>query len=79
MRFLHCDLQFYLVYSLVLKITPHCRKRARVQLITGKAEQGISLKRFCQNKGNKNNSVGLPINALLWRASLDIMSTIPFR
>ena len=26
---------------------------------------------------DKNSGIGLPINALLWRASLDILSTIP--
>ena len=27
--------------------------------------------------GSDNDGLGLPINALLWRASLDILSTIP--
>ena len=44
--------------------------------LTGKSEQGISL-RDVTELGSKSNGVGLPINALLWRASLDIMSTIP--
>jgi len=43
--------------------------------LTGKPEQGVSLSDigdlFSQSTG------GLPINALLWRASLDIVSTIP--
>ena len=45
-------------------------------MITGKSEQGISLKELA-NINPKNSSVGLPINALLWRASLDVVSTIP--
>ena len=45
-------------------------------IITGKAEQGVSLSDLVGLSG-KSNSLGLPINALLWRASLDIMSTIP--
>ena len=45
-------------------------------IITGRAEQGVSLKDI-SGIGNKNDGVGLPINALLWRASLDVVSTIP--
>ena len=45
-------------------------------ILTGKAEQGVSISDLVGLNG-KSNSVGLPINALLWRASLDIMSTIP--
>ena len=45
-------------------------------IITGRSEQGVSLKEFAK-LGAKNNGVGLPINALLWRASLDVVSTIP--
>ena len=41
---------------------------------TGRAEQGIKLADFTNTE---KNGVGLPINALLWRASLDIVSTIP--
>ena len=45
-------------------------------IVTGEEEQGVSLSDLAGLSG-KSNSVGLPINALLWRASLDIMSTIP--
>ena len=45
-------------------------------IVTGRAEQGVSLSDLAGLSG-KSNAVGLPINALLWRASLDIMSTIP--
>ena len=44
-------------------------------LITGKSEQGVSLEDLA-SIGN-NNGAALPINALLWRASLDIVSSIP--
>ena len=43
--------------------------------LTGKAEQGVSFSDFGKLMGS--NTGGLPINALLWRASLDIVSTIP--
>ncbi len=43
--------------------------------LTGRAEQGISLSDFGNIMGS--NTGGLPINALLWRASLDILSSIP--
>jgi len=41
--------------------------------LTGKSEQGLKLADFGPDKG----SAALPINALLWRASLDIASSIP--
>ena len=44
-------------------------------ILTGKAERGFSLTDFGSLMGS--NTGGLPINALLWRASLDIVSTIP--
>ena len=43
-------------------------------LITGKDTQGISLLELGETS---NSETGLPINALLWRASLDIASSIP--
>jgi hypothetical protein len=44
-------------------------------ILTGKSERGLSL----SDAGNffGSSTGGLPINALLWRASLDIVSTIP--
>ena len=51
-------------------------KKGPGSIITGREEQGLSLSDLSGFNG-KSNSVGLPINALLWRASLDIMSTIP--
>jgi hypothetical protein len=43
--------------------------------LTGRAQQGLSLSDFGNLMGS--NTGGLPINALLWRASLDIVSSIP--
>ena len=43
-------------------------------IITGSAEQGVSVK---DSIFRKENGAGLPINALLWRASLDIASSLP--
>ncbi|MGB1528773.1 MAG: DUF3576 domain-containing protein [Candidatus Puniceispirillaceae bacterium] len=56
--------------------TSSTTKKGPGSIVTGRAEQGISLKDIA-GISNQSNSVGLPINALLWRASLDIMSTIP--
>ena len=52
------------------------RKNGPGSFITGKSEQGISLSEIAGIK-DKNSGIGLPINALLWRAALDILSTIP--
>mgnify|MGYP001458802803 CR=1 FL=1 len=52
------------------------RKNGPGSFITGKSEQGISLSEIAGIR-DKNSGIGLPINALLWRASLDILSTIP--
>ena len=43
--------------------------------ITGKSEQGLSLKDLAGLSGQTD--AALPINALLWRAALAIVSTIP--
>ena len=45
-------------------------------ILTGKDEQGLSLSDI-SNIGGNSKTVGLPINALLWRSSLDIVATIP--
>ena len=42
-------------------------------ILTGRDEQGLKLSDFTGG----DSSVGLPINALLWRASLDVASSIP--
>jgi len=41
--------------------------------ITGNSEQGLKITDF----GSEKNNAAMPINALLWRASLDIASSIP--
>ena len=43
--------------------------------ITGRAESGVSLSDLAGMSGKE--SVGIPVNALLWRASLDIVSILP--
>ena len=45
-------------------------------ILTGKDERGLSLSDI-SNIGENDKIVGLPINALLWRSSLDIVATIP--
>ena len=44
--------------------------------ISGSSEQGINLTELMSRK---ENGAGLPINALLWRASIDIASTLPLQ
>ena len=56
--------------------TSSTTKKGPGSIVTGRAEQGVNLGDLAGLSG-KGNAVGLPINALLWRASLDIMSTIP--
>ena len=56
--------------------TPPTTNKGPGSIVTGRAEQGVSLSDLGGLRG-KSNSVGLPINALLWRASLDVLSTIP--
>ena len=43
--------------------------------ITGKSTAGMSLSSISQT--SKNELGGIPVNALLWRASLDIASILP--
>ena len=75
-------MRFFLILSLFFGLnacsgtTTSSEKKGPGSILTGRAEQGISLKDIA-GIGNNSNSVGLPINALLWRASLDVMSTIP--
>ena len=56
--------------------TPPTTKKGPGSILTGREEQGVSLSDLAKLNG-KSNSVGLPINALLWRATLDVVSTIP--
>lgn len=43
--------------------------------ITGRDKQGITLSDLSGT--SKSKSIGIPVNALLWRASLDIASILP--
>jgi hypothetical protein len=43
-------------------------------IITGSTEQGLSLR---DAMSKKQSGAGLPINALLWRSSIDIASSLP--
>ena len=52
------------------------KKEGPGSIITGRAEQGVSLSDL-MGQNAQNNGTGIPINALLWRASLDVVSTIP--
>ena len=52
------------------------KKEGPGSIITGRAEQGVSLSDL-MGQNAQNNGTGLPINARLWRASLDVVSTIP--
>jgi len=45
-------------------------------ILTGKSEQGVSLSDITGGGGHDSNA-GLPVNALLWRAALDITSVLP--
>lgn len=74
-------MRFFLIPSLILSLvacsgTAPTPEKGPGSIVTGRAEQGVSLSDLSGLTG-KSDSVGLPINALLWRASLDIMSTIP--
>ena len=59
-----------------VKQTPQQKtKKVLVLSITGRSEQGITLSDITGT--SKNKSFGIPVNALLWRASLDIASILP--
>ena len=51
------------------------KKHKDGSFLTGRSETGITLEDISRTS-NKSSS-GIPVNALLWRASLDIVSTIP--
>ena len=74
MRFLL--IPFLLLALIACSGTAPTAEKGPGSIITGRTEQGVSLSDL-SGLGGKSKSVGLPINALLWRASLDIMSTIP--
>lgn len=51
------------------------KKHKDGSFLTGRSETGITLEDISR-KSNKRSS-GIPVNALLWRASLDIASILP--
>ena len=51
------------------------KKEPGGSFITGRSEPGVTLDDL--TGVSKNKSVGIPVNALLWRASLDIASILP--
>ena len=55
--------------------TPPPAEEGPGSIITGRSEQGLKLSDFAGL--GADNGAGLPINALLWRASLDIVATVP--
>ena len=74
-------MRFFVILMILIGLAACSRPTSTAEkgpgsILTGRAEQGVSLRDLTGLSG-KSNSVGLPINALLWRASLDIMSTIP--
>ena len=59
-----------------LKTTPVDESEGPISVITGKPNaDGIKLQDLI--KDNKPSGDGLPVNALLWRAALDIASFVP--
>ena len=75
-RILSCSLCTALLLSSCsgLKITPAEEPEEPVSIITGKSG-GTKLSDFGSNDASSGD--GLPVNALLWRAALDIASFVP--
>ena len=74
-------MRFFLIISVFLGLnacsgTTPTAEKGPGSIFTGRAEQGITMQDIA-GLSDSNSGVGLPINALLWRASLDVMSTIP--
>ena len=57
--------------------TPEPEKKGPGSILTGTSEQGLSLSELSGLGKAGGSGVGLPVNALLWRASLDIVASIP--
>ena len=55
--------------------TSSTKKEPGGSFITGRSEPGVTLSDLTGN--SRNEFAGIPINALLWRASLDIASILP--
>ena len=54
---------------------PNRRGSDSGSFLTGRAESGLTLQDI--TPGNSNSGTSLPINALLWRASIDTLSVMP--
>ena len=54
---------------------PNRRDADPGSFLTGRAESGLTLQDL--NLGNNSSGTSLPINALLWRASIDTLSVMP--
>ena len=76
MRYLIIIATLFSFFACSSRNTPTPKEEGPGSFITGRAQQGISLTDIAGLDGD-NDGLGLPINALLWRASLDIVSTIP--
>ena len=76
MRYLIIIATLFTFFACSSRNTPTPKEEGSGSFITGRAQQGISLSDIA-GLGSDNDGLGLPINALLWRASLDILSTIP--
>ena len=73
-------LLFFLSFSACSSIEPASDKSKRNSddkgsFITGKSEQGFTLDEIAGMSNQQ--ATGIPVNALLWRASLDIASILP--
>ena len=74
MKFSHFIIFFFFLISACS--LPTLKKKPNIYSpgsISGSSEQGISLSALMSRK---ENGAGLPINALLWRASIDVASKL---
>ena len=76
MRYLIIIATLFSFFACSSRNTPTPKEEGPGSFITGRAQQGISLTDIA-GLDDDSDGLGLPINALLWRASLDIVSTIP--
>ncbi|MFL2844813.1 MAG: DUF3576 domain-containing protein [Candidatus Puniceispirillaceae bacterium] len=59
------------------KTTPVDESKGPISVITGKPQADGGIKLMDLQKKDKPSGDGLPVNALLWRAALDIASFVP--
>ena len=70
-----CSISFALASCAGLDIQPPDEEKEPVSILTGKAG-GTPLSEFTSGGKNQSDN-GMPVNALLWRAALDIASFVP--